>query len=282
MNNEISNLLGIHISSESKIPNKHFFNKIINKDNIFPLAFLVPKILRYDLYLNESFNVFAHSSFYHNLSSLEEDKFNSAKDILVKEALFCQNAKIQNLVFHPGSNLHKNNNDKRIQSLNNICEFLEYYSTLENIQTKLLLENSCGAGSQLFHSLEDFEYIFQNISDKARNKIGICLDTCHLYQAGYDISNKIILNDVFKNFQNISNNRVFLFHLNNSKAELRKHLDRHEKINLGKIDKEFFFVLSDISKANNIPMILETPSNTKERIEERNYLLDSYSNREFK
>ena len=277
----MKNLLGIHVSS-SETNTSFFSNNIslfdfVEKNEISSFAFLVPKNLSstYGFHKNSLINAFAHSSFAHNPSSLEKEKREYSHELLIKEAVFCQEINVGNLVFHPGSNLFKNDEEKRIQSLNNICVFLEKYC-LKNINTKLLLENSCGSGSQLFSDTRDFKYIFDNISSSAKDKIGICLDTCHLFQSGFDVSKKEVFLDIFNTLQNISNNKVLLFHLNNSKHDIGCHLDRHEKISLGKIDKRFFSHVSEVSIKYEIPMILETPSNSYERIEERKMLLDIY------
>ena len=157
--------------------------------------------------------------------------------------------------FHPGSHLRKISEEA---CLDLIAESINL--TLD--QTKSIvavIENTAGQGSNLGYEFWQLGYIIDKIKDKSR--VGICLDTCHTYTAGYDIVNKY--DEVFEEFQKeVGFNYLRGIHLNDSKKELGSRVDRHDSIGKGFLGKEFFKQFMNDARFNNMPIILETPDET--------------------
>ena len=123
-----------------------------------------------------------------------------------------------------------------------------------------VIENTAGQGSNLGSEFWQLRYIIDRVNDKSR--VGICLDTCHTYTAGYDI-----VNDYDKVFDEFEKEVGFEYlrgmHLNDSKKELGSHVDRHDNIGQGLIGSAFFERLMKDSRFDNMPLILETPDESK-------------------
>ena len=120
----------------------------------------------------------------------------------------------------------------------------------------ILFETPAGQGGEMCWKLEDFvDFILIFRNQQLYNKIGICLDTCHIFQAGYDINNKTVIKKLHE-ILNPVKDKIRLIHLNDSTNELGKHVDRHAQIGTGYIrtDRLIKFILPYV----NIPMILET------------------------
>lgn len=131
---------------------------------------------------------------------------------------------------------------------------------LKEAQPKLmiLLENTAGSGSALGYDFEHLGRIIENV--KQKEKIGICLDTCHAYAAGYDIKSKKVLDEVLDKIEElIGFSRLKMIHLNDSKRELGSRVDRHEHIGKGKIGLKGFKTIVNHPKLKNLTFILETP-----------------------
>jgi deoxyribonuclease-4 len=121
----------------------------------------------------------------------------------------------------------------------------------------LLLENSSGQKNSIGSKIEQIEYILQEMGPK---DYGICLDTCHLFASGYDLSDESKSLELIDNLDNsIGLEKLKLFHLNDSKGELGSNLDRHQHIGLGKIGSNGFKALINNKKLCHIPFIMETP-----------------------
>ncbi|CAG5130335.1 unnamed protein product, partial [Candidula unifasciata] len=125
---------------------------------------------------------------------------------------------------------------------------------------KTVIENMSGQGRTVGGKFEELKTIIEHVKDKSR--IGVCLDTCHAFAAGFDLSSEEGFNKCIESFDKIIGlHYLCALHLNDSKGELGCRLDRHENIGKGHIGLEGFrYVMSD-PRLNNIPMILETPVN---------------------
>lgn len=131
--------------------------------------------------------------------------------------------------------------------------------------TQLLMEISAGAGDLVGGTFGELAELLKNIESKAayKNKVQICLDTCHLFAAGYDLTTKALVNETFRQFdKTVGLKRLKLFHGNDSKFGLGEHRDRHEHIGKGRIGLEGFRVILNHPKLKNIDMIIETPWDT--------------------
>jgi deoxyribonuclease-4 len=145
-------------------------------------------------------------------------------------------------------------------AIENMLESLIY--VIENTPSNILLiiETSSGQGTELCYKLNKFKYFYEMFPIKYRKRIGICIDSCHVFAAGYDLrtrENVINFFDVFSKMIDLK--KVVLFHLNDSKKELGSRVDRHEILGKGHIGTEGLIQIIKICYKLNIPIILETP-----------------------
>jgi deoxyribonuclease-4 len=125
-----------------------------------------------------------------------------------------------------------------------------------------VIENTAGQGSSVGHTFEQIRQIMDQVEDKSR--VGVCLDTCHTYSAGYDIKTSEGFQKVFAEFDRIIG-FTFLkgMHLNDTKKELNSHVDRHDSLNEGLLGMEVFSLIMNDPRFDDIPLILETPDETR-------------------
>jgi deoxyribonuclease-4 len=151
------------------------------------------------------------------------------------------------------------------ESINNMYTSLLYvhqHTKTQNV--KILLETSTGQGSEIAYKLDDLAHIFRKFSKHKNENIvkrfGICLDTCHVFSAGYDIRSKESREIFFDNFNElIGLDNIKLVHLNDSLVPCGAHVDRHENIGKGYIGEEAILILAAVFNKLKIPMVLETP-----------------------
>jgi len=204
--------------------------------------------------------VVAHASYLLNLAS--PDKAQRDKSILTLALELVRSARlgIEYLILHPGS--HREAGEKK--GIKRIAQGIDRAFTKAEVpKTKILLETTAGSGSQLGCSLEQL----RDILASCRNKkyLGICLDTCHVHAAGFDIVSVRGYRDFFESFQNlIGLDRLKVIHVNDSKTPLGSRVDRHEQIGHGFLGlKTFKRLLTDLN-LKDIPFILETPKGKTE------------------
>ena len=167
-------------------------------------------------------------------------------------------------------------------AINNMYSSLLYIANkIKNIPIKILLETSSGQGSEMCIKLEELsKFINKLINHKninISNKFGICIDTCHIFSAGYDINTKKSVSQYLKQFDVlIGIKNIKLFHLNNSKTKLGSNVDRHDNLEHGNINLEGLKEIIKFGFTLNIPLILETPD---EFINDDLYLLKLMENR---
>ena len=199
--------------------------------------------------------VIVHAPYIINLCN--EDNFSFSTTFLIEELQRVNQLGIKYLVLHPGSHVGLGV-DKGIE---NIIQGLN--QALENEKQNdvtILLETMAGKGSEIGSTLEELKRILSGVKDKKH--IGICLDTCHLNDAGYDMTQFDDYLDIFD--KEIGIDKIHCIHINDSKNERSSHKDRHENIGLGTIG---FETLKDIiynERLKDIPKILETPYVDKE------------------
>lgn len=170
--------------------------------------------------------------------------------------------------FHPGSHV-KQGIDAGIELIVEMLNKILY----ESLTTKVLLETMSGKGTEVGSTFEELRKIIDGV--KLNDKLGICLDTCHVYDAGYDIVND--LNGVLHEFDSIIGlDRLHAIHLNDSKNPFKSHKDRHETIGEGTIGKEAFFRIINHPKLYDIPFFLETPNELKGHGAEVKMLREAY------
>lgn len=173
-------------------------------------------------------NVIVHAPYIINLANtIKPSTFNFSIELLQKELKRCQELGVSTLVLHPGSAVGA----EKEQALKQIVKGLDA-ACFPNQTVKIALETMAGKGSETCSIFQDLAYIINNVKDKSL--IGVCWDTCHLYDAGYDIVNNLA--SVIKEFdQLIGIDKILVLHINDSKFGLNSHKDRHENLGLGKI-----------------------------------------------
>ena len=156
---------------------------------------------------------------------------------------------------HPGFHLGKGEK----WGLNKIVEnFNHILNKNPNCKATILLETTAGQGTNLGYKFEQLEYILDGLERK--DKFGVCVDTCHIFAAGYDISTESGYEKTINDFDKIIGlERIKVFHLNDSKKPFGSRKDRHQHIGKGEIGLEAFRCLLNDKRFSEIPMVLETP-----------------------
>ncbi|MEA3523389.1 MAG: deoxyribonuclease IV [Campylobacterota bacterium] len=198
-------------------------------------------------------HVLAHDSYLINLGHPEIEKREKSYDAFVDEVQRCELLGLDRLNFHPGSFLKKISEET---CLNYIADNMNRTLNVTNGVT-LVLENTAGQGSNLGWKFEHLAHIIERVEDKSR--VGVCIDTCHMFTAGYDIRTREAYDSSMAQFGNIVGFEYLKgMHLNDSKPDLGSHVDRHESIGKGKIGLDAFRFIMNDERMNDIPLILET------------------------
>ena len=200
--------------------------------------------------------ILPHDSYLINLGHPEEEGLQKSRAAFLDEMQRCEQLGLRLLNFHPASDVYKRQTE---DCLSLIAESINL--ALEKTKgVTAVIENTAGQGSNLGSEFWQLKYIIDRVNDK--NRVGVCLDTCHTYTAGYDIVNEY--DKVFDEFdKEVGFNYLRGMHLNDSKKALGTHVDRHDSIGKGLIGKAFFERLMQDSRFDNIPLILETPDESK-------------------
>lgn len=199
--------------------------------------------------------ILAHAPYIINLASKSEKTRNNAYEIFEDDLRRLDQLPNNMYNFHPGSHVQQGV-DKGIElivdSLNKLIR--------EDQKTTVLLETMAGKGTEIGRSFEELQAIIEKV--ELDDKLGVCLDTCHVYDAGYDIVNN--LDGVLDEFDSVIGlDRLKAIHLNDSKFGLSSHKDRHEKIGLGKIGIDAITDIINHEKLRDLPFYLETPNDVE-------------------
>lgn len=198
-------------------------------------------------------HILPHNSYLINLGHPDPNARQKSYEAFLDEIdrVFLLGLKLLN--FHPGSHLNQISQD---ECLDNIAECINM-ALRKTKDVKLVIENTAGQGSNMGHKFEHLAYLIDKCEDKSR--IGVCLDTCHMFAAGYDIRDKSSYAKTMKEFDEIVGYHYLAgMHLNDSKQPLGSRKDRHECIGKGHIGVDGFACIMQDEKIQNIPMILET------------------------
>lgn len=197
--------------------------------------------------------VLPHNSYLINLGHPEIEKRERSFEAFADEVRRCELLGLDKLNFHPGSHLNKISED---ESLDLIAQNLN--RTLEITKgVTLVIENTAGQGTNLGYKWEHLAHIIDKVEDKER--IGVCLDTCHLFGAGYDIRTVETYTKTMEEFARIVGFSYLKgMHLNDSKPDLGQRVDRHHSLGEGKIGLDAFSYIMNDERMNDIPLILET------------------------
>ena len=206
----------------------------------------------------EAKHILPHDSYLINLGHPGKDGLKRSRDAFLDEMQRCEQLGLIMLNFHPGSNLGKISPEKCLKL---IAESINIaLNKTKNVTA--VIENTAGQGNNVGYTFEHISEIISMVEDKTR--VGVCLDTCHCFAAGYDLSTKEDYEQTFREFDKIIGLQYLRgMHLNDSKKDLGSRIDRHEQIGKGKIGLEAFKMIMNDDRLDNIPMILETPDNSK-------------------
>jgi len=199
-------------------------------------------------------HIIPHDGYLINLGHPEEKALEKSRIAFVEELQRCEQLGLQYLNFHPGSHLDKIDPD---HCLERIAESINLALDRTAVITAVI-ENTAGQGTNIGHQFEHLARIIRNVIHKDR--IGVCLDTCHVYSAGYDISTPTAFENTLQEFDMLVGIKYLkAMHLNDSKKKFAGRVDRHESIGKGSLGLEpFRFIMND-PLFDNIPMVLETP-----------------------
>ncbi len=200
-------------------------------------------------------NICVHASYLINLASEKIDIVEKSIKALIDELHRANILNIPTVILHPGSRGTQSIKEGCKKISNGIIEAL-----LSTKETVIALESMAGQGSSLGSNLEELSTIIKDIPKTLHQRIGICLDTCHLFAAGYDLATKSKYEQFWDLFDKIIG-RSFLkiIHINDSKKEFLSCIDRHEEIEKGLIPKNVFIQIMNDKSLEAVPKILETP-----------------------
>ncbi len=204
----------------------------------------------------EPSQILAHDSYLINLGHPEHDGLEKSRNAFIDEMERCGQLGIKLLNFHPGSFLKKISEEKCIKT---IAESINI--ALDKTEDVIaVIENTAGQGTNLGFSFEQIADIIENIENKAR--VGVCIDTCHAFSAGYDLKSRQGFQQTWLEFDEIIGFKFLKgMHLNDSKKAFASRVDRHESIGKGSLGLDVFRWIMKDPRFDNIPLILETPAN---------------------
>lgn len=199
--------------------------------------------------------ILPHDSYLINLGSSDNEKLEKSREAFLDEFRRCEQLGLTLLNFHPGSHLNAMEQDA---CLDLIAESINL--TLDQTSgVKAVLENTAGQGSNLGYTFEQIARIIDGVEDKER--VGVCIDTCHAFAAGYDLTSDEGYDQVWNAFDRIIGMKYLsAMHLNDAKKGLGSHVDRHESLGQGLIGEAFFRRMMNDPRLDDIPIILETPN----------------------
>jgi len=197
----------------------------------------------------------AHTSYLINPATPEKKKYKMSFNALARELVRSSSLGIPYVVLHPGSHMGAGDNE----GISRIADSInEIFAITPEISTRLLIETTAGQGSSVGHTFEHLASIISRVEKKIN--LGVCLDTCHIFAAGYDIRTKEYYRKTIDDFDStVGLDRLCLIHLNDSKKDLGSRVDRHEQIGLGYIGLEAFKYIMNDERFSDVPKIIETP-----------------------
>jgi deoxyribonuclease-4 len=202
----------------------------------------------------------AHDSYLINLASPDDALWQKSLEAFTIELERAEALGLIGVVMHPGSHL----DSPEEEGLTRIVDALDKaHKSTKGFQTLTLLETTAGQGSNLGHRFEHLARIANGVA--APERVGVCVDTCHIFAAGYPITTKAEYTATMDEFDRVIGiERIRAFHLNDSLRELGSRVDRHAKIGTGKLGLEPFRHLLNDRRFARIPMYMETPKGEEE------------------
>ena len=203
----------------------------------------------------ELLSIFAHANYLINLAATNPQFLENSIRALSEELTRADQLELPFLVLHPGAHLGAGEEaglKKIVDSINRV------FRKIPKVKTKIALETTAGQGSCLGHRFEQIAYIIENVRQPER--LCVCLDTAHVFAAGYDIGSEAGVKKTFREFDRVIGlDRLTAIHLNDSKTARGSRVDRHQHIGKGEIGLDAFrFIMRD-RRLRKIPKVLETP-----------------------
>ena len=200
--------------------------------------------------------ILPHDSYLINLGNPDEDAIQKSRSAFLDEMQRCEQLGLKLLNFHPGSHLNKISIEECLDRIAaNINLALSRTSGVTAV-----IENTAGQGSNVGNRLEEIRYIIDRVEDKSR--VGFCIDTCHFYSAGYDIVGDY--EGAFGELDRVVGLEYLKgIHLNDTKKPLGSRVDRHDNVGIGLLGIDFFKRFMKDSRFDNMPIILETPDESR-------------------
>jgi len=200
------------------------------------------------------FQILPHDSYLINLGSPDPEMLLKSRNAFLDEMHRCEQLGLDRLNFHPGAHLNLISEEA---CLSLIAESIN--QALDKTRGVIaVIENTAGQGTNLGHRFEHLREIIDRVEDKSR--VGVCLDTCHTFTAGYDIRPPEGFRSVFSEFDRVVGFGYLKgMHINDSKKELASRVDRHDSLGEGFLGEEIFSLIMNDPRFDEMPLILETP-----------------------
>jgi len=259
--------IGAHVSASGGV-----YNAPINAKNIGARAFALftknqrqwvakpldadtIKKFKQELEISEILpkHVLPHDSYLINLGHPDKEQRQKSLEAFIDEIKRCEQLGLDRLNFHPGSHLKLLSEDACLKLVSESMN-----EALRQTQgVSLVVENTAGQGSNLGYKMEHLGYLVNNSIDKER--VGVCIDTCHLFVSGYDFRSLKTYQNTMNTFDTIVGFQYLKgMHLNDSKPDLGAKVDRHDSIGKGKLGLDAFKFIMNDERIDDIPMVLET------------------------
>jgi len=197
--------------------------------------------------------ILPHDSYLINLGAPEKEKLEKSRAAFIDEMERCHQLGLTLLNFHPGSHL------KKISEQECLALIAESINIAHQAVPEVIavIENTAGQGTNLGWRFEHLAQIIEQVEDKQR--VGVCLDTCHTFTAGYDLRTREACEETFAEFDRVVGMQYLrAMHLNDSKVEFASRVDRHHSLGQGEIGWDCFEYIAQDSRFDSIPLILET------------------------
>ena len=202
----------------------------------------------------------AHDSYLINLASPDETLFRRSVEAFVLELERAERLGLNYLITHPGSHVESGEEAGLARVIQGLDEI---HRRCQNFRVRVLLETTAGQGTSLGHRFEHLGWILNHSAEAER--LGVCFDTCHVFAAGYELSPRKAYLATLREFDRlIGLERLGAFHLNDSVKPLGSRVDRHAGLGLGCLGLEPFRLLVNDRRFRKLPMVLETPKESKE------------------
>lgn len=201
--------------------------------------------------------ILPHDSYLINLGNPDKTALEKSRAAFLDEMQRCEQLGLDRLNFHPGGHLNKTDDETCMhliaESINLVLD--------QTRGVTAVIENTAGQGSNLGYTFEQIAYIMERVEDRSR--VGVCIDTCHAFTAGYDLKSREGFEETFRHFgEVIGFESLKGMHLNDSKKEIGTRVDRHENLGKGFLGIEPFRWIMEDKRFDGIPLVLETPDDS--------------------